>query len=278
MDQINAVGYIRVSTEEQGQSGLGLESQRRQIVAYCTARGMNLVSIYEDVMTGREAQRPALSALRADVATAKGTATPIHCFVVMKFDRLSRVAFDMLSMIREFASHGVQFVSVLEGLDATTPMGKAMLTIIAAFAELERDEISARTKRALAVRRDRGQRNCRAPFGFRALKGGGLMPYPQEIELLDTIWRLKYVEGYGVCAISKYLGFHRIEMAPNTVLDRLKPSQCMHFLDPRTRAAAEKAGRVAKPLPADSLDRYDPSAEIAKWEGRGSRRKNPIRA
>jgi site-specific DNA recombinase len=275
METLNAVGYVRVSTEEQAGSGLGLEAQLRQIVAYCTARGMNLVRVYEDAgESGGTMNRPALKQLRADIEASKATASPIHCFVISKFDRLSRVAFDMLGIVKEFQTGGVNLVSVQEGLDATTPMGKAMLTIIAAFAELERDETRARTKRALRVRIDRGQRVSKAPFGFRALKGGGLMPFPAEIEVLDVIYRLYYAEGYTLTNLGKYLSTKGLgTLSPAMVSNRLtRTGHAIPFLSPESRKAAEAKGRTARPLPADSLDHYDPDALIAKWEPKGQRR------
>jgi DNA invertase Pin-like site-specific DNA recombinase len=135
------VSYCRVSTSSQGASGLGLEAQREAVAGFLNGGAWELVGEFVEVESGKRADRPELA--RALAACKKHKAT----LVVAKLDRLSRsVAF--LSALME---SGVEFVAV-----DNPHANKLMLHMLAAFAEHERDQISARTKAALAAAKARG--------------------------------------------------------------------------------------------------------------------------
>lgn len=135
----NAVSYLRVSTREQGKSGLGLEAQSETVARFCRAEGFEVVATFQDVASGKlpvEA-RPGLAAA---LEGAKRVRCPV---VVSKLDRLSRdVAF-----ISGLMSRGVPFIVAELGAD-TDPF---ILHLFAALSEKERALISQRTKAALAV-------------------------------------------------------------------------------------------------------------------------------
>ncbi|NYZ11189.1 recombinase family protein [Azospirillum sp. RWY-5-1] len=135
------VSYLRVSTDQQGRSGLGLEAQRAAVAGYLNGGEWQLVAEHIEVESGRRADRPEL--VRALAACKRHRAT----LVVAKLDRLSRsVAF--LSALME---SGVEFVAV-----DNPHANKLMVHMLAAFAEHERDQIGARTKAALAAAKARG--------------------------------------------------------------------------------------------------------------------------
>jgi DNA invertase Pin-like site-specific DNA recombinase len=141
-----AITYIRVSTQRQGKSGLGLEAQRAAIVRFCEAENFQLGCEFVEVETGKGAdaldRRPQLAAA---LAAAKKAACPV---IVAKLDRLSRdVAF-----IAGLMAQRVPFIVTELGANADP----FMLHIYAALAEQERRMISARTKAALSAARDRG--------------------------------------------------------------------------------------------------------------------------
>lgn len=143
-----AIAYIRVSTQQQGKSGLGLEAQQAAIARFAEAEGFQIIYTYTEVETGKGAdaldKRPQLA--RA-LDAAKAMAAPV---IVAKLDRLSRdVAF-----IAGLMAQRVPFIVTELGANADP----FMLHIYAALAEQERRMISTRTKVALAAARERGQR------------------------------------------------------------------------------------------------------------------------
>jgi DNA invertase Pin-like site-specific DNA recombinase len=151
------VSYLRVSTSQQGKSGLGIEAQRAAIARFAESEGLQIVEELVEVETGKGsdalAQRPKLAA-------ALATARLHHCAVVVaKLDRLSRdVAF-----IAGLMAQRVPFISVELGAD----VDPFMLHVYAALAEKERAMISQRTKAALAAAKARGK----ALGGFRGRAG-----------------------------------------------------------------------------------------------------------
>ena len=147
------VGYIRVSTDEQTSSGLGLDAQRAAIVAECERRGWDLADIYEDAgasgksMSGRPALRAALEAVRSHRAGA---------LVVAKLDRLSRSLLDFSTLMVDSQKEGWALVILDLGVDTTTPSGEMIANVMATFAQFERRLIGQRTKDALAVKMREG--------------------------------------------------------------------------------------------------------------------------
>lgn len=141
------IGYIRVSTEKQGRSGLGLDAQRAAVEAFAKAEGFEVVAVYEEIETGKGAD--ALAArpkLREALAHARKLGAPV---VVAKLDRLSRD----VHFISGLMAQGVPFISVELGANADP----FMLHLFAALAEKERALISTRTKAALQAAKARGQ-------------------------------------------------------------------------------------------------------------------------
>lgn len=140
------VAYLRVSTDRQGKSGLGLDAQRAAIVAFAEMNGLEIVAEHVEVMSGKGSNaledRPQLAAALAAARKVKGAV------VVAKLDRLSRdVAF-----ISGLMAQRVPFIVAELGADADP----FMLHVYAALAEKERSMISARTKAALAQKKAQG--------------------------------------------------------------------------------------------------------------------------
>jgi DNA invertase Pin-like site-specific DNA recombinase len=142
----NLIAYIRVSTQRQAKSGLGMEAQRAAIEAFAQANGLNIIDWHHEAETGKGAdalaKRPILAAALAQARKAKAS------IVVAKLDRLSRdVAF-----IAGLMAQRVPFITVEHGLD----VDPFVLHLYAALAEKERAQISARTKAALAAKKAQG--------------------------------------------------------------------------------------------------------------------------
>jgi len=147
------VGYVRVSTTEQAESGAGLEAQRAAIRVEVRRRGWRLARMYEDAAASGKSmdRRPGLQ--EALAAVERGDATAL---VVAKLDRLSRSLLDFASLMERSRRRGWQLVALDLGVDTTTPSGALMANVLASFAEFERRLIGQRTRDALAVRRSQG--------------------------------------------------------------------------------------------------------------------------
>jgi site-specific DNA recombinase len=170
--------YLRVSTAEQADPGLNggsLESQEARCRALCEARGLDVVRVFIDGgQSGGTLDRPALAQLRESVAAGE-----VAAVVVYAVDRLSRRQADTLALLEEFEQHGAGLMAASQPFDTTTPAGRAMLGMLAVFAELQRAEIRERTKSALRAKRQRGEAVGRAPFGLRRA-GAGFERHPDE--------------------------------------------------------------------------------------------------
>jgi DNA invertase Pin-like site-specific DNA recombinase len=147
-----AVGYVRVSTQDQAREGWSLDAQRRRIEAYCVAKGWPLVKVYADEGVSAVKHRPQWEQLRTDVL-----ANGITHVVAMKLDRFGRSAVDLLNTYDVLERKGVALVCVEDSIDTSTPAGRLMRTVLAAVAEFERDVISQRTKDGLAEARAQGK-------------------------------------------------------------------------------------------------------------------------
>lgn len=145
-----AIAYLRVSTDRQGRSGLGLDAQREAVERFANSNGMAVIAEYEEVETGKGSnalsKRPQLAAALAQAKKDKATV------IVAKLDRLARNTKFLLTLIESGANVAFADMPQVKG-----PMGKFILTQMAAVAELEAGLISQRTKDALQAAKERGQ-------------------------------------------------------------------------------------------------------------------------
>ena len=158
----NVIGYVRVSTGQQGESGAGLEAQEQAIRAECERRGWKLIGIERDVLSGKSMNgRHGLDrALRA-VESGKAAA-----LIAAKLDRVARSLKDFADLMERSRDNGWGLVALDLGVDTTTPNGEFMATVIAGIAVWERRMIGQRTKDALAVKKAEGielRRACDPP-------------------------------------------------------------------------------------------------------------------
>lgn len=150
---------MRVSTDEQAASGLGLDTQRAAIKAECARRGLQVVDLVTDAgLSAKNLQRPALAAALARLDAGEASA-----LMVSKLDRLTRSVHDATGLMLRADRAGWGLVSLDMAVDTTTPQGAAMAQVLAVFAELERRLIGQRTRDALAVKRANGVRLGRPP-------------------------------------------------------------------------------------------------------------------
>ena len=148
--------YARVSTANNGQDPT---MQTRELTEYCQRRGWTVVGEYVDVgISGTKEKRPELDRLLSDAHTRRFDAV-----VVWKFDRFARSVSHLLRALENFQALGIEFVSLSEQLDTSTPTGKMVFTVLGAVAELERSLIVERVRAGMRNARAKGKRIGRPP-------------------------------------------------------------------------------------------------------------------
>jgi DNA invertase Pin-like site-specific DNA recombinase len=145
---MRAALYARVSTLDQHTDNQLVELRR-----YAAARGWDMVEHVDHGVSGAKDRRPALDAMVADAKRRRFDAV-----VVWRLDRLGRNLKHLITLIDELQALGIAFVSLGEGIDATTPAGKLQLHILAAIAEFERARIQERVRAGRARAKAQGKR------------------------------------------------------------------------------------------------------------------------
>lgn len=154
---MRVIGYIRVSTDDQARSGLGLEAQEQTLRQAAAREGWDLVDLVVD--EGRSAKSLDRKGLLDAVArVAAGEAETI---AVAKLDRLTRSLVGLADLLEWGERVGASIVALDLGLDTSTSTGRLVARIMASVGEWEREQISDRTRAAAAVKRDKGERISR---------------------------------------------------------------------------------------------------------------------
>jgi site-specific DNA recombinase len=187
-NETRAVGYVRVSTDEQAREGISIEAQEDRIRAMAIAKGWSLLEIIKDAgYSGKSLNRPGAKGLIE--ACRRGA---VDVVVVYKVDRLTRKQKDLWHLLEEvFDANRVGFVSVTEAFDTTTASGKAFLGMIGVFAQLERDLVSERTKEALHQKKTKHEWVGRLPVGFVIGISGRLEEDSEAMDLITKAKRLR---------------------------------------------------------------------------------------
>lgn len=147
---MKAAIYARVSTF----AGQNPEMQLAEVRAYCQRRGWEVAGEYVDVgVSGARERRPELDRMLAACRRREADAV-----VVYRYDRFARSLRQLVNALVEFDALGIQFVSLHENVDTTTPGGRLVFGIFASIAEFERELIRERVKSGLAAARARGKR------------------------------------------------------------------------------------------------------------------------
>jgi DNA invertase Pin-like site-specific DNA recombinase len=164
---VRAAIYARVSTANNGQDP---SMQTREIREYCERRGWRLSGEYTDLgISGTKEKRPELDRLMADAHRRRFDAV-----VVWKFDRFARSVSHLLRAPETFKALGIEFVSLSEQVDTSTPTGKMVFTVLGAVAELERSLIAERVRAGLRNAKAKGKRLGRPRVDVDAARIGSL--------------------------------------------------------------------------------------------------------
>ena len=150
--------YLRVSTANRTRQGDGFEQnpevQEVPLRQMLQQRGWDLARVYSDRMSGAKEDRPGLKSLMQDAKRGE-----FQVVLVWRFDRFARSIEQLVLALAEFRTLGIDFISCQEALDTSTPMGKAMFTIIGAMAELERNVIRERVVSGMEYARRHGTKS-----------------------------------------------------------------------------------------------------------------------
>ncbi|PIZ30813.1 MAG: DNA invertase Pin [Armatimonadetes bacterium CG_4_10_14_0_8_um_filter_66_14] len=165
---MQAIGYVRVSTEEQAAEGVSLAAQRAKLTAYATLKGAHLVEVVEDVaVSGGKplAERPGGKRLTDAIRRRE-----VDAVLVVKLDRAFRDCADCLSTLTEWDKRGAA-LHILDlggnAVDTTSAAGRFMLTVLAGAAEMERNLIRERTSAAMQYKKAAGEyTGGTVPYGF----------------------------------------------------------------------------------------------------------------
>lgn len=174
-----AIGYIRVSTDQQADKGVSLDAQRQKVRAYCDLYGFDLEGIEVDAGASastleRDGLQRALAALDAGEADA---------LVVVKLDRLTRSVRDLDALLTRYFAEGEHaLVSVAEQVDTTTATGRMILNVLMSVSQWEREVIGERTSAALQHKKANGEYTGGGiPYGYQ-LDADGKMLLEDEAE------------------------------------------------------------------------------------------------
>lgn len=215
---MKAIGYIRVSTEDQAREGISLDNQEAKIKAYATLNGLDLTEIIKDAgISGKTLNRPGIAKVLKMIE-----AREIEAIIVYKLDRLSRKTLDNLTLIESFDSNGIAFHSIMEKIDTKSAQGRFFLTILSALAQMERDLIAERTRDALAHKKTKREWTGRIPFGYR-VEDSHLVEDPEAMKTIQKAKRMK-TDGKSIRAISEALNLSLgyVHKVINTDLRKIK--------------------------------------------------------
>lgn len=150
------IGYLRVSTEEQATSGLGLRAQRETIQRYADSHGWDVVWYADEGLSAKSLDRPQLQAAltRLHVPPKR---RDVDGIVVAKLDRLSRSVHDFSGVLNLAVTRKWAVVAIDLGVDTSTPTGKLVANVMMAVAEWEREVIGERTSAAMQAAKRQGR-------------------------------------------------------------------------------------------------------------------------
>ena len=184
-----AIGYARVSTDEQAREGVSLAAQRSRIRAYAEAKDLELVDVLsDDGVSGKTLERPGLREIVRQCEQGE-----VAHVIVWKLDRLTRKTRHLLSLTEDlFLARNVELHSVSESLDTSTPHGRFVLTLFGGLAEMERELIGERTRNALEYKRQNMQPTSHPPLGFKSNGSQNRMiAVPKELSIVRRILDLR---------------------------------------------------------------------------------------
>jgi len=198
---MKALGYVRVSTEEQARDGVSLDMQRAKIKVYADLEDFDLLEIVGDegISGGSVKGRPGVQKVLQMVRE-----NSVHAVIIYKLDRLARNTLEAMEIAQLLDRKGVGLHSITERLDTQSALGRFFFVLLASLAEMERSLIAERIRAAMERKRELGQSlNNNPEFGSRILNGM-VVPNEQEQSVIRRIYKLRE-EGHKIHQIVSVL-------------------------------------------------------------------------
>ncbi|MCM3665553.1 recombinase family protein [Mesobacillus subterraneus] len=194
---MKAALYIRVSTEEQAKEGYSISAQKQKLKAYCIAQDWEVAGVYVDEgLSAKDMNRPQLELMMKDIQNGK-----VDCVLVYRLDRLTRSVLDLYKLLETFEKYDCKFKSATEVFETTTALGRMFITIVAAMAQWERENLAERIRFGLTEKARQGKWAVNlAPFGY-DIEGDYLVINKEEARTVQYIYD-EYLSGKGMNTIS----------------------------------------------------------------------------
>ncbi|KQL45529.1 DNA recombinase [Brevibacillus choshinensis] len=191
--------YIRVSTEEQAREGFSIAAQREKLLSYVHSQDWTLTNLYVDEgASAKDTNRPELTRLLADIQSGG-----IDVVLVYRLDRLTRSVLDLYQLLQRFERYGVRFKSCTEVYDTTTAMGRLFITLVAALAQWERENLAERVKLGMEqMVKERKRPGGPPPYGYELIDGN-LTVHPTEASVVQAMFG-QYARGDSPRKIADY--------------------------------------------------------------------------
>lgn len=192
--------YIRVSTEEQVKEGYSISAQRERLKAYCVAQGWDDYKYYVDEgISAKDTERPQLKKLLKHIEEGK-----IKNVLVYRLDRLTRSVLDLYKLLDTFDKYECTFKSATEIYDTSSAMGRLFITLVAALAQWERENLGERVRMGQIEKARQGEYAAKAPFGFNKNENDKLYINKEE-EKIIRMMKEKIEEGYSIRRLSNHM-------------------------------------------------------------------------
>lgn len=185
--------YIRVSTQEQADEGFSIAAQKQRLMSFCQSQDWDIGDIYiDDGWSAKDLERPALKRMLIDIEKKE-----IDVVLVYRLDRLTRSVLDLYQLLEKFDRYDVAFKSATEVYDTTTAIGRLFITLVAALAQWERENLAERVRFGMEQMTLEGKwHGGEAPYGY-IYEDKKIKVHPQESETVNYIINSLY-SGAGV--------------------------------------------------------------------------------
>ncbi|MBE9204909.1 recombinase family protein [Synechocystis salina LEGE 06099] len=203
---MKAIGYVRVSTEEQASKGVSIEAQRVKLEAYADLYDLDLVDVIVDAgYSAKSLDRPGLH--RALNSLESGEA---EALLIFKLDRLTRSVRDLDCLLSEYFADKFSLLSVSEQVDTRTAAGRLVLNVLMSVAQWEREAIGERTATALSHKKANGEHVGSPAFGYQII--GKRLKKSTEHKTVQAILAMRE-NGMTLTAIADHLNAKQIPTA-----------------------------------------------------------------
>ncbi|MDR3598778.1 recombinase family protein [Clostridium sp.] len=182
-----AILYCRVSTETQATQGVSILNQQQLLKNYANQNGYTeIIEIADEGFSGKNTNRPGFTQMLDLVKQKK-----VNSVIVYSLSRFARNTMDTLRTIEVLTKYNVTFISLSEKIETDTAVGKFFISVLASLSELERNQISERTKSALMYKKSKNELIGQVSFGYDCFDGKNLTENLEEQNTLRLMKQLR---------------------------------------------------------------------------------------